>query len=56
MTHFEFAVSAVDTTTQARAGVFSTPHGAVPTPLFMPVGTRATVKGVTVDQLREIAG
>ncbi len=31
-----------------------TPHGVVETPLFMPVGTRATVKGVTVDQLHAI--
>jgi queuine tRNA-ribosyltransferase len=36
----------------ARLGRLETPHGVVPTPIFMPVGTRATVKGVTPDQLR----
>lgn len=33
-------------TGRARAGVFHTPHGDIPTPAFMPVGTQATVKGV----------
>jgi len=37
--------------TQARAGIFYTPHGPVLTPTFMPVGTLATVKGVTPEQL-----
>jgi len=36
----------------ARRGRFLTPHGPVETPAFMPVGTQATVKGVTPDQLR----
>lgn len=36
----------------ARLGRLDTPHGPVPTPIFMPVGTRASVKGVTPDQLR----
>src|SRR5262245_54994182 len=36
----------------ARAGLLHTPHGAVETPAFMPVGTQATVKGLTPDQLR----
>jgi queuine tRNA-ribosyltransferase len=36
---------------KARAGVLSTPHGQVQTPIFMPVGTAATVKGVTPQQL-----
>jgi queuine tRNA-ribosyltransferase len=35
----------------ARAGILRTPHGEVPTPLFAPVGTQATVKAVTPDQL-----
>lgn len=38
----------------ARAGVFSTPHGDILTPVFAPVGTQATVKGVTPQQLHEI--
>ena len=35
-----------ETRTRARVGVFTTPHGDVPTPAFMPVGTRASVKGL----------
>src|SRR3984957_19328154 len=35
----------------ARAGLLETPHGPVETPIFMPVGTRATVKGVAPDHL-----
>jgi queuine tRNA-ribosyltransferase len=37
--------------TGARAGVLHTPHGDVETPVFMPVGTQATVKGVTQRDL-----
>jgi queuine tRNA-ribosyltransferase len=36
---------------KARAGVLTTPHGQVNTPIFMPVGTAGSVKGVTPDQL-----
>src|SRR6185312_4477823 len=36
----------------ARAGVVMTPHGAIPTPIFMPVGTQATVKSVSPEELR----
>jgi queuine tRNA-ribosyltransferase len=39
---------------QARAGVIETPHGAIETPIFMPVGTRATVKSVTPRELDEL--
>jgi len=38
----------------ARAGLLSTPHGAVETPVFMPVGTQATVKSLTPAQLEEL--
>src|SRR5262245_26731432 len=38
----------------ARAGVFATPHGEVETPAFMPVGTRASVKGLTNAQIEAI--
>ena len=38
----------------ARAGRYVTAHGDFTTPLFMPVGTHATVKGVTVDELHEL--
>lgn len=37
----------------ARAGVLTTPHGSVPTPLFMPVATMAGVKGVEIERVRE---
>jgi queuine tRNA-ribosyltransferase len=37
---------------QARTGVLHLPHGAVPTPAFMPVGTRGTVRGVDSEELR----
>jgi queuine tRNA-ribosyltransferase len=39
---------------RARAGVFSTPHGDILTPIFAPVGTQATVKALTPRQLQEI--
>jgi queuine tRNA-ribosyltransferase len=38
----------------ARAGTFETPHGKVETPIFMPVGTKATVKGITNEDLDEM--
>ena len=44
-----FAPGAADG--RARTGTLTTPHGAVPTPAFMPVGTRGTVRGVGVDDL-----
>jgi queuine tRNA-ribosyltransferase len=40
--------------TGARLGVVHTPHGSFETPVFMPVGTQATVKGMTPDELKEI--
>lgn len=42
-----------DKETGARLGVLETNHGSVETPIFMPVGTRATVKGLTPDQVKE---
>ena len=38
----------------ARAGVIETPHGKIETPVFMPVGTQATVKAMTKEELEEI--
>jgi queuine tRNA-ribosyltransferase len=38
----------------ARAGTLHTPHGSVPTPTFMPVGTRGTVRNVGVDDLEAV--
>ncbi len=54
MAWFDFDLIATDPETSARAGVFHTLHGDIETPIFMPVGTRATVKGVTSDQLRDL--
>ncbi|MFO0105010.1 MAG: tRNA-guanine transglycosylase, partial [Cyanobium sp.] len=48
---FSFEVTAQCPQTRARCGCFHTAHGPVHTPRFMPVGTLATVKGVTSDQL-----
>jgi queuine tRNA-ribosyltransferase len=48
---FSFTVTARCSATAARCGRFLTPHGPVDTPRFMPVGTAATVKGLTVPQL-----
>ena len=50
-----FHVEATATDSRARACRFRTLHGEVVTPLFMPVGTQATVKGLTVEDL-EAAG
>jgi queuine tRNA-ribosyltransferase len=49
---FSFNCQAKCSHTHARAGLWHTPHGIVETPRFMPVGTLATVKGITPDQLR----
>ncbi len=38
----------------ARAGVIETPHGKIETPVFMPVGTQATVKTMTREELETI--
>ncbi len=53
MSEFSFELQHVEKHTGARAGVFHTPHGDVKTPVFMPVGTRASVKGVLPDRLKE---
>lgn len=50
--HFELLH--VDRHTGARAGILHTPHGDVPTPAFMPVGTQATVKTLDPRDLEEI--
>ncbi|HEV2902732.1 MAG TPA: tRNA guanosine(34) transglycosylase Tgt [Gaiellaceae bacterium] len=47
-----FRVDATDGA--ARAGVLTTAHGEVPTPAFMPVGTKATVKTLHPDEVREV--
>ncbi|MDX1945059.1 MAG: tRNA guanosine(34) transglycosylase Tgt [Pirellulaceae bacterium] len=49
---FSFSLLHVAAGCSARRATFSTPHGPVETPAFMPVGTQASVKGLTVDQIR----
>jgi len=39
---------------RARAGRLTTPHGAIDTPIFMPVGTAGSVKGLTATQVKEV--
>ena len=43
-----------DPVTGARAGIIHTPHGSFPTPIFMPVGTQASVKGVSPEELHDM--
>lgn len=50
---FSYELQHIDKYTGARAGVFHTPHGDVETPVYMPVGTQATVKGVYPKDLKE---
>jgi queuine tRNA-ribosyltransferase len=50
---YNFEVTAESSETRARAGVIHTVHGPVKTPVFMPVGTLATVKSVSPEELRE---
>lgn len=53
MSQFSFELQHVEKHTGARAGIFHTPHGDVLTPVYMPVGTQATVKGVYPKDLKE---
>jgi len=48
---FELQAECPDT--RARAGILHTAHGDIPTPIFMPVGTQGTVKGLTQSQLAD---
>jgi len=51
--NFYFEAATTDAT-GARRGRLTTPHGAIETPVFMPVGTQATVKGLTQEVLEEL--
>ena len=42
-----------DKNSGARRGIVHTPHGDIETPIFMPVGTQATVKSMTPEELKE---
>lgn len=54
MSGFSFEISKSDSGSDARAGVLTTPHGTVNTPAFIPVGTKATVKSVLPESMREL--
>src|SRR5436190_16600361 len=49
---FSFTLLHQDAHSAARRSTFSTPHGPVEMPAFMPVGTQGTVKGLAVEMLR----
>lgn len=54
MTAITYELVKKDERTGARAGIIHTPHGSFTTPIFMPVGTQASVKGVSPDELRDL--
>lgn len=48
-----FQIEKVSSSCQARAGVITTDHGDIETPVFMPVGTVGAIKAVTMDQMED---
>lgn len=54
MTNTPFSFNLQARQDRARAGIFYTPHGEIHTPVFAPVGTQATVKAITPNQLCEL--
>ncbi|MFH1335050.1 MAG: tRNA-guanine transglycosylase, partial [Candidatus Zixiibacteriota bacterium] len=54
MNNFEYKIIKKDKHTNARVGVMETPHGEVNTPVFMPVGTQASVKTLSSEDLKDI--
>lgn len=53
MKNFYLEILHIDKKTGARYGILHTPHGDVEVPMFMPVGTLATVKGLSPEELKE---
>lgn len=51
--YFNFEIIKESKSTNARAGLFKTPHGEIKTPIFMPVGTNSAVKMLTNEQVLE---
>ncbi|MGB9082327.1 MAG: tRNA-guanine transglycosylase, partial [Desulfuromonadaceae bacterium] len=49
-----FSIIHCDSSSKARLGSLKTPHGVVETPIFMPVGTNATVKAMTPEDLHAV--
>jgi queuine tRNA-ribosyltransferase len=52
--HFSFELIHEDKHCGARAGIIHTPHGDIPTPVFMPVGTHGAIKALQPNQLEDI--
>ena len=49
----KFTCHHTDSESKARAGTIKTDHGVIETPIFMPVGTQATVKGILQKDLKD---
>lgn len=56
MSNFNFKVEETIPGALGRAGVISTPHGEIKTPAFVVVGTKATVKALTPEQVQALGG
>ena len=54
MKNFYLEIKHIDKQTGARYGILHTPHGDVEVPIFMPVGTLATVKGLSPEELKQM--
>lgn len=54
MGHFSFEIKHQEKNSKARIGVIRTPHGEIQTPAFIPVGTRATVKTLTPQEISDL--
>ena len=54
MSKFSYEIIKECPHTHARAGILHTPHGDIETPIFMPVGTQATVKGLKPEDLKDV--
>ena len=54
MSEFSYETLHIDKNSGARTGILHTPHGDIYTPIFMPVGTLATVKSLTSDDLYDV--
>ena len=54
MTAVTFDLLKTDSRTKARRGIVHTPHGDIQTPVFMPVGTAATVKAMRPEEVEEL--
>src|SRR3989344_1310319 len=53
MSDFRFTITHKDKHTKARTGIIQTKHGAIRTPAFVPVGTAASVKSLTPQEIRD---